>query len=230
MELVMVIVILGIVAGIATVKLTGTLEGARYDATKAEMEALAHGIAGDPNLYGRGARTDFGYVGDVGALPPNLDALAANPGYATWHGPYIRGDFATADFKNDGWNSAYLFQDTLLRSTGSGTNIDKIFASSRAMLLSNTVIGYIYDADHTIPGQYKDSLSIILSYPNGTGGMATSSATPDAGGHFSYSGIPVGNHRIRVIYRPDHDTVTIPICVLPGVTTKLDITFPADLW
>ncbi|MDD4051709.1 MAG: prepilin-type N-terminal cleavage/methylation domain-containing protein [candidate division Zixibacteria bacterium] len=230
-ELVMVIVIVGILAGVATVQLSRTTESARHEATQVELDALAAAIVGDPTLTADGARSDFGYVGDVGAMPPTLDALASNPGFATWRGPYIKGDFAAGDFLKDGWNVAYTYQDTLLRSTGSGANIDKIFASDRTVLLSNSIIGYVRDASHRTPGTvYRDSVAVIVTYPNGTGGMASPTTAPDAGGRFAFSGVPIGNHRVRIIYRPDSDTVTIPVCVLPGATTKLDVNFPADLW
>lgn len=230
-ELVMVIVIVGVLAGVATVNFLRTTETSRYEATQAELDALAAAIVGDPTLTADGARTDFGYVGDVGALPPTIDALAANPGLATWRGPYIKGDFSTNDYKNDGWNVPYLYQDTLLRSTGSGGNIDKVFASRRAVLLSNTVIGFLSDANHRPPGDvYRDSVVVAMSYPDGAGGTAFPSTAPDAGGRFTFTGVPVGNHAVRVVSVPDHDTMTVSVCVLPGVITKLDINFPADLW
>ncbi len=230
-ELVMVIVIIGILAGVASVQFSRTTESTRHEATQAELDALAAAIVGDPTLAADGARSDFGYVGDIGALPPNLDALAANPGLAAWRGPYIKGDFPTGDFKKDGWNIVYTYQDTLLRSTGSGTNIDKIFAPNRAVLLSNVIIGYLYDADHHVPGTvYRDSVAVTVTYPDGVGGMASPTTAPDAGGRFTFSGIPIGNHWLRIIYIPDSDTMTVPVCVLPGVTTRLDLNFPADLW
>ncbi len=230
-ELVMVIIIVGILAGVASVQFSRTTESARHEATQAELDALAAAIVGDPTLTAEGARSDFGYVGDIGALPPNLDALAANPGLAVWRGPYIKGDFSTGDFKKDGWNIAYTYLDTLLRSTGSGASIDKIFASNRAALLSNVIIGYLYDADHHAPGiAYRDSVAVIMTYPDGAGGMASPTTAPDAGGRFTFSGVPIGNHQVRIIYKPDSDTITVPVCVLPGVTTRLDFNFPADLW
>lgn len=230
-ELVMVIVIVGILAAVATVQLSRTTETARHEATQVELDALAAAIVGDPTLTADGARSDFGYVGDIGALPPNLNALASNPGLGTWRGPYIKGDFAAGDYLKDGWNVAYTYRDTLLRSTGSGANIDKVFATNRATLLSNVVIGYLYDADHQTPGTvYRDSVTIRLTYPNGAGGMASPATAPDAGGRFTFSGVPIGNHQVRIIYTPDSDTMMIPVCIMPGIVTRLDVNFPADLW
>ncbi|RKX27924.1 MAG: hypothetical protein DRP47_05720, partial [Candidatus Zixiibacteriota bacterium] len=123
-ELVMMIVIVGILATIATRKMSDTVEDARYQQTKKELDHLAYAIVGNPELYSKGARSDFGYVGDVGALPPNLNALVTNPGsYSTWNGPYIDSGSSGTDHLTDAWGTAYTFTDTLVRSSGSGSNI-----------------------------------------------------------------------------------------------------------
>jgi type II secretory pathway pseudopilin PulG len=230
-ELVIIILLIGIVAALAVREIGTSLETAKYEHTKKELEQLAYAIAGNPSLYNDGARIDFGYVGDVGSMPPNLDALVQNPGgYSTWQGPYITTGLAGGDFKKDAWNTPYVYTDTLLRSTGSGTNIDKLIANSTADLLANTVEGYIVDADRQVPGSNNDSIKVSITYPNGSGGYTTSSQTPSAKGNFAFSNIPIGNQTLRVIYLPKNDTLTYEICINPGSTTKLDIVFPADLW
>lgn len=230
-EIVMVIVIIGILAGMATMKMMTGIETAKHEATRSELNELARAIAGNAAVYAEGARTDFGYVGDVGALPPSLDALAVNPGYSTWDGPYMSGNFESLGFRKDAWNVDYIYSDTLLRSVGSGSNIDKVFASSSADLLSNSISGYILDADVNAPGAiYDDSLLIDLIFPDGSGGITISSINPDANGGFSFTGIPVGNHTLRVVYIPDSDTVEYELSVNLGSGTYIDIIFPADLW
>lgn len=231
-ELVMIIVILGILGGVATMKFSQNLETAKFESTRAEMEAVAIAIVGNPNLYAKGARSDFGYVGDIGALPPNLDALSANPGgYSTWDGPYIKGDFNTNDFKKDGWGTDYTYTDTLLRSVGSGSNIDKVFAANSASLRFNSVCGYVVDASMDMPGStYDDSLMLRLTYPDGSGGLTNASINPDEKGSFCFNTIPIGNHTLTIIYAPDSDTVTFPVCVVPNHNVDLEIIFPADLW
>ncbi len=231
-EIVIVIVVLGVLATIATLKMTPAIETARIEQTKQEMDQLAHAIVGNPELYTHGARTDFGYVGDVGALPPNLDALVQNPGgYGTWHGPYIETGPNGDDFKKDGWGVSYVYTGLEIRSTGSGSNIDKPVAASSTLLLNNTLKGVVCDANLTQPGTtYRDSLIIQVTYPNGSGGTTTAAVYPDQYGYFSLSGIPVGNHYLKVIYRPDTDTLTFPLTVYPGREARADIVFPADLW
>ena len=231
-ELIIVIIIVGIMTTVAVRKLSTSLETAKYEHTKKELDALDAAMVGDPNFFARGARTDFGYVGDVGALPPNLDALVTNPGgFTTWDGPYISRGVDLDEFKQDGWKSAYVYSDTLIRSTGSGSNIDKVIAASSSALLGNSVQGYIVDADDEMPGAtYRDSLVIRLTYPDGSGNVATSTTSPTADGSFSFSGVPIGNQRLSVIYTPDNDTTTYTISVTPQSDVKIAVTFPSDLW
>ena len=231
-ELVIVILLVGVLATIATRKMSVSIETAQYEQTKKELDQLARAIVGNPEVYVNGARADFGYVGDVGALPPNLDALVQNPGgYATWDGPYIAGGFNSDGFKKDAWDVSYVYTDTLIRSTGSGSNIDKLFANSSADLLNNVVEGIVVDAGSTMPGaDYKDSLVIHLTYPDGSGGYTTASTNPDAKGNFSFSNVPIGAPRLILIYLPDSDTVSYNVSINPSSVVKLSIVFPADLW
>ncbi len=228
----MVIMIIGVLATVATTRMGSSIETAKFEQTKNELDHLAFAIAGNPSLFAEGARTDFGYVGDVGSLPPNLDALMSNPGgYTTWNGPYIAGDFESDGYKKDAWNMDYTYADTLIRSSGSGTNIDKVFAAGSAALFSNRVEGYVVDADSDAPGPvYMASLEITMIYPNGTGSVATASTNPDAHGSFAFAGIPIGNHQLRIVYIPDTDTATYMVSVTPGSTVKVGLNFPADLW
>jgi len=230
-ELVLIVAIIGILAAVASIKLIPTIETSRYESTKSEMRALTCAITGNPDLFVNGVRSDFGYVGDIGTLPPDLDALASNPGLATWDGPYIKGDVEISDFKKDAWDVDYIYFDTLLRSIGSGTNIDRIFAPSSSSLLNNSVLGYVVDASSDVPGEtFRDSVTINLIYPDGSGNMAIVSVSPDALGNFVFSGIPIGNHTLQVIHQPDKDTLSRLVSVVPGSTINMEIRFPADLW
>ncbi|MFQ5869261.1 MAG: prepilin-type N-terminal cleavage/methylation domain-containing protein, partial [Candidatus Zixiibacteriota bacterium] len=144
-EVVLVIVILGILSTVAIRSLTITVNKGRFDATTAEMEKLARAIAGDERLVSGGFRTDFGYVGDVGALPPDLDALVTNPGgYSTWDGPYFQVDFSenTEDYERDAWNELYTYSGGVtVVSNGGGSAMTKQFANSAGDLTSNSVYG-----------------------------------------------------------------------------------------
>ncbi|UCG63053.1 MAG: type II secretion system protein GspG [Candidatus Zixiibacteriota bacterium] len=231
-ELAIVIIIIGIIAAVATQKMSTSIETARYQQTKQEMEQLVFAIVGNPNVYSSGTRTDFGYVGDVGALPDSLGALVTNPGgYSTWDGPYMGTGYNEDDFKKDAWGFEYTYQDTLIRSTGSGSNIDKLIARSSDAVLSNTVTGFVVDANHDVPGtEDTTSLTISLVYPDGSGGTTTSTVYPRPNGNFTFAGVPIGAHTLQIVYVAENDTATYNVSVAPASTTKLSITFPADLW
>ena len=128
-ELLVVIVIIGIITAVALRSLRTVNDTVRTEKTKKELDQLAYAVAGDPNLTSGGGRNDFGYVGDVGAMPPNLDALVSNPGaFATWQGPYLRDDYlpssgsSNTEFKIDDWGTAYTYAaGNTISSTGGPT-------------------------------------------------------------------------------------------------------------
>ena len=62
-ELVIIIIIIAIITAVAMVNMTSSFDTARHEHTKAELDALAFAIVGNPALYTNGARSDFGYVG-----------------------------------------------------------------------------------------------------------------------------------------------------------------------
>ncbi|MFH1686930.1 MAG: prepilin-type N-terminal cleavage/methylation domain-containing protein [bacterium] len=231
-EVVMVIVITGILATIAVRQMSGTIQSARYEQTLRELNALAFAIAGNPDLHVGGVRTDYGYVGDVGALPPNLEALRSNPsGLATWAGPYMGTGVNADDFKTDGWGVVYSYTDTLIRSIGSGSNLDKIFARTSAALLSNQVTGFVRDARQSSPGSgYADSLLVRLTYPDGSGNLASAAVNPAPDGSFAFTGIPIGVHDLQIVFIPENDTISMSVGVDPGSVVRVDVAFPAALF
>lgn len=235
-EMVMVIVIIGILAAVAFQYLGGSMEVSRSEETMAEMERLAYAIAGDPNLISSGTRTDFGYVGDIGALPPDWDALVSNPGgYATWDGPYIQDKFSSGtdyEFKLDAWGKPYSAPTGIaFSSTGGSSPITRRVANSMADLLDNGVIVAVTDLDGNPPGTiYRDSVKFLLTYPNGAGAMTTITRYPDANGLLRFSSIPIGLHTLRMIYIPANDTIRRKIAINPGHDFYADLQYFGDVW
>jgi prepilin-type N-terminal cleavage/methylation domain-containing protein len=233
-ELVLVVVIIGLLATTA-LRTGGTLyETAKIEETRQEMDALALAIVGNPALENNGVRADFGYVGDVGALPPNLDALYTNPGgYATWKGPYISNRFTqtATDFKTDAWGTGYAYSGVTITSTGSGANIARQIAPSANQLLRNRLSGVVLDADGSPPGSvFHDSISVLLTVPDGAGSSVVRSNVTDAGGYFSFDSVPIGNHDLEVIYRSANDTLTSLASVAPGSALYRQYRLSANYW
>ena len=236
-ELVLVVVVIGVLAAVAMRSGKQVYDEAKTEQAREELNLLARSIAGNPSLTNNGVRADFGYVGDNGALPDSLGALVSNPGgWTTWKGPYVRHDFlqATTDYRIDPWGDAYAYNPAqgTITSTGSGTNITRRVAASRAELLLNTVAGTLLDVDGTPPGDDADSSFALLTYPNGSGGMRTDVCTTDVGGYFSFDSIPIGNHTLQLVYPfgAGTDTVTRTVSVGPGSEVYTETRSPFDLW
>ena len=219
-EMTALIVIIGILAAIALQSMTSVLKDNRQVSTEREMEALADAIVGNPELMSGGERSDFGYVGDVGAFPPNLTALVINPGgYTTWHGPYLRDRFAqdTSGYKLDAWGKQYSYSGTTaITSTGGGSPIVKKIADATSDYLNNTVNGYIRDVNDSVPGLvYMDSVTVQVIVPNGVGSTTSRTVHPDSSGQFTFTNMPAGKHQLFVIYTPQADTLNRQMTVLP---------------
>ncbi len=237
-ELVVVIILISILATIAMSKLKHSVDTARVEETRAEMDRLARAIVGDPSLVSEGNRTDFGYVGDIGAMPSNLNALVTNPGYATWKGPYIRDAFYSStssnpsEYRYDAWGKAYSYTGSnVITSTGSGSSITRQLAPSTSTLISNTVTLTILDISNVPPGPvYADSVLVTLTYPNGSGGTTMASAHPSADGSISFSGIPMGRQWLNVIYTPGGDTLKRQVTVNPGESFYTEMVFHEKYW
>lgn len=236
-EIIVVVIILGILATVSIRALLTSNEASRTARTRVALDLLAHAIVGNPDLVSGGARADFGYIGDIGALPPNLSALLTNPGgYTTWRGPYLSDHFtlsgtATALFK-DAWGQVYTYSGTpLIQSTGSGSSISRSLAGSVDDLLYNRLDLTILDLDQHPPGPVlMDSILISLTVPDGTGSTINRLVNPSRDGSASIDSLPIGQHHLLVIYLPNADSLNRRVIIEPGRSTHLQMTFPADLW
>jgi len=234
-EVILVIVIIGIVATVALRSLQPTVGRARVEATMQEMDLLAQAIIGDANQIQDGIRTDFGYVGDVGALPPDLEALVTNPGgYSTWEGPYILNSFVedADDYKKDAWGDLYTYSGGVtISSDGGGSSLTKRFAQNAGDLTSNTVTGNVYDGLGAGPGSDDTLVTVTVFYPDGSGEVTSSSTNPSAAGAFSFtSSIPIGNHLVRAVYSTANDTTAIHVSVTPKSDAYCELHFPGSIW
>jgi len=231
----MVIIIMGIIASVAMKSLGSGLRSSRIEETKTELRTLASAIAGNPELYSNGVRTDFGYIGDVGSLPANLDALVTNPGYGTWNGPYIKSDFLSYadDFKKDAWGGAYAYSggNTITSYGGSQDTMEYVLTSATSDYSSNSVLGNIYDAGGNPPGDSASNVTITLRYPNGAGGYKDSTLNPNSSGYFNFaSTVPIGNQTLTAIYASTNDTVISFVSVPPKSDVITNLRFPGSLW
>jgi hypothetical protein len=201
------------------------IENSRSQETLAEMTRLATAISGNPNLYANGVRLDFGYVGDIGALPAILGDLVTNPGYATWDGPYLSVDYSnySTDYLYDAWGVAYDLSGVEIRSFGLGGDTLRVrIAANAAQLVGNSISGAVTNSNGGVPGAQAGNVQIVLTYPNGSGNLRDSTITPSGDGSFTFAGfVPCGNHRLRAIFTTANDTSETIVSVLPGSATEV---------
>ena len=229
-ELTIVIVVVGVLMAVAMQSMTALIENSRQVKTEREMEMLANAIVGKADMTNGGIRSDFGYLGDVGAFPPNLDALKTNPGgYATWDGPYISPGYSedTDGFKIDEWGQSYSYNGGIsISSTGGGSTISKRIADATSDYLNNTVPGTIKDINDSLPGtDFADSVDIVITYPDGSGSLTSDSYHPGTDGSFTLSTLPAGQHELLAIFTPEADTLFRYLTVLPRRKGSVDLKF-----
>lgn len=235
-EMLIVLIIAGVLIGVGMQTGTRMIESAKTESTREEMDRLAFAVAGNPTLRNNGTRADFGYVGDVGTMPTNLDALASNPGsYTTWKGPYVDNQLSQIadDYKRDAWGTLYVYysDSNFIRSNGSGSIIQRNITEARNYLLYNSFTGVVTDLSGTPPGTvYKDSITLRLTIPNGSGSTTTKTTKPDLGGYFSLDSIPIGNHSLQIIYAPASDTLKRTICIEPGTALTNQFKLSTNYW
>jgi prepilin-type N-terminal cleavage/methylation domain-containing protein len=223
-ELLVVIVVIGILTAVSMKTMTTSVEDLKRVRTERELDAIGKAIVGDPNETNDLSRSNFGYVGDVGAFPPNLAALRTNPGgYSTWNGPYLQPGVVedSTGYLYDEWGKAYSYSGGVtISSTGNGTAIVKRIADATADYTRNQFKGMVQDKNDSLPGAIKkDSVSIKVTIPNGSGSSLTKSYKPDATGLFTLDSIPAGHRSLLVIYSPQNDTIARTITVLPRQRT-----------
>ena len=237
-EMVVVIIVLSILVTIAYRSMQPGIEIAKTEETKQELDQIAFAIAGNPDLVSGSNRIDYGYVGDNGTLPNSLNDLVTNPGLATWRGPYIKDDFysssgaAESEYLTDGWGASYAYAGSVtITSNGGGSSITKEIAPSTQALLVNSFSCSISDLQFCPPGEdYKDSITINITYPNGAGGYTTDSKNPHANGFVQFDSLPIGLHDISVVDISTSDTLLSKINLYPKSSIHRDIQLPSAFW
>jgi prepilin-type N-terminal cleavage/methylation domain-containing protein len=231
-ELLVLIVVVGILAAVAMQSMTSLVIDTRRIKTEREMEMLAKAIAGDPSVLQSGVRADFGYFGDVGAFPSDLDALLVNPGLSTWRGPYLPPGMVedTTGFLRDEWGQSYQYTGGVeIVSQGGGSSLTHSLADDPSDYLLNWYAGVVLDASGGVPGPiYRDSVTVTLTYPDGAGSMTSQSIHPDSSGAFALSNVPAGRHRIELVFLPSVDTLVRYATVLPRHNGTATFRFAAD--
>ncbi|MFQ5881108.1 MAG: carboxypeptidase regulatory-like domain-containing protein [Candidatus Methylomirabilales bacterium] len=246
-EVILILILIGILAALAVNLLASSLDQSRFDVSFKEMNDLGKAMTGNPELLNAGVRSDFGFVGDMGGLPTALTGLLQQGGLPAWtvydadlgtgtgwRGPYIddqTDDGGTFLATLDGWGNAYGYNAATgqVTSNGSdgaagGTGFAADFTvPETAQTTTGSVNGRVIDQ----LGSPVRNLTVTIRHPDPASlGTATdTTATTDAtSGSFSFTGIPIGKHRIQVVVGTE--TIKRVVAVLPGQTAT--VTLQAD--
>lgn len=222
LELLVVMMILSLILTAAVKTWDVTLERGRFETTKKKLDQLASAIVGNPNYTVAGERADYGYVGDMGALPATLRDLVVKPvapppeSLHTWRGPYVRATFGESPegYRIDGWGDTIVYNvDSLFVRSYSGAGalqrdryITREFGYTKADLLYNTVDGQILDVRGVpVPDTLFNGVDVRVQFFSPKLGVFQPLAVlyrPN--GQFAIEGVSQGNrHILRVVYIHD---------------------------
>ena len=241
-ELIVVLAIIGLLAGTITPFVLMNLHQERETDTIAELKEIKYGIIGNPEVVTKEVRTDFGYIGDMGSLPTTLEDLyqkGVQPAYsydttkktgAGWKGPYIDPSLVEnlASLKLDAYGSEFTYSTTPFTDATVGATVSAKIVSKG----TDGVTGggddlslYIYkpDAFSTVTGFINDSsgsgqsgASVTINYPS-AGTLTTSVTTTDSSGRYSFSDIPYGDRSLLVSGKYFAIRVKRPVSQVPDL-------------
>jgi len=215
LEIIIVLAVMAIMAGIAVPYAYKQIASSRQQATREEMENLKSSLVGDQRRIQNGVRSDFGYLGDWGELPERLDALvrAQSPRWyydkkkkvgAGWNGPYISETFSNGkeDYRLDAWHNKYIYSsrdytnkdgelvDAKIASLGpdgkEGGGDDLAIEILRRETHSK-VFGYVKNKD----GEYLPDILVTIYFPR-DGKLMEGTCKTDKNGYFGFNAIPFG--------------------------------------
>ena len=216
-EVVVILVVMSILAAVAVPVALRVFETVAEDATRDEMINLKKAMIGEPDRNQSLSRGNFGFIGDMGRLPVNLEELyrqGSLPGFsydngrqagAGWKGPYITGGFSGEEadgFKKDGLGNDYILtvglsqlEGVLISSGPDGLpgTADDIALEILPVETTATLRGAVKDAQ----GNGVSNVSVNLNFAS-NGILTLVTAITDANGNYSFSSVPFGSRSVQV--------------------------------
>ena len=209
----------------------------RRAATDDHLRSLERAISGDPVIVLNEARTSFGYVGDMGTLPVNLEDLWVKGSQASfsfdtskkagagWTGPYL--DTEIVEFIDgtgmDAWGTDLSYDNTPFSDSDFGANALGMLASFGPDGMtggSDDITLHFFDAaiQSRVQGFVRDDtkngvpgVGVTVNYPQG-GALTSQTLLTDSLGYYFFTGIPFGNRSLtiepRLVLAPDTAIVT----------------------
>jgi prepilin-type N-terminal cleavage/methylation domain-containing protein len=240
-EIIMVLVLVSIISVMSIREFSGTLEEAQFEDTLSEMKQIRDAMVGKLDLVSGGSRSNFGFLGDIGRIPTNLEgisALVTKPGALAnwsldsttrlgsgWNGPYLTGGDSGVDYTTDAWGTAYVYDataspptiisrgaDTAAGGTGYDQDITITLPDEKRV---GDLHGFISNA--SIP--FDNDAEVDLNYVSG-GAVTTSLVTLTVGdnGHFEFTSVPYGKVSV-IIYE---NSKAAPVATVGPILVTMD--------
>ncbi|MHB8883118.1 MAG: prepilin-type N-terminal cleavage/methylation domain-containing protein [Thermodesulfovibrionales bacterium] len=102
-EMIVVMAIVAILAGIMVPFVYRVWEGNEIELTKERMLELKRAMVGDQRMIQNGIRTNYGFVGDNGQLPASLADLVPS---------YMPSSFDPGKYSKDAWSNEFVYTTT----------------------------------------------------------------------------------------------------------------------
>lgn len=213
-EVIIVLAILAILAGALTPFYFQRLNTARELATREEIRQIYEAILGNP------LKGVYGYAGDMGRLPNNLQELNSQGNQSSyqvysngigmgWRGPYANIGFYADDYLLDAWGNSYdygIAGTGQIRSPGQdgqfNTGDDLVYPSAPTPIYGNIHV--------TVYGAKKNKGGKVIAWePNPSGASVTgyfplegeeAAVAADGQGYFMLAEVPQGIHALKIKY------------------------------
>lgn len=224
-EVIVIMAVIAILAAMAIPTALRIFQATAENTTRDEMDNLKKAILGDARKLQSHFRSDFGFLGDIGKIPANLDELLTRgslPAFtfdsskqagAGWKGPYITGAAAgqaSEDFKKDQWGNSYTYSDADFTNADGQLADGKITSAGPdgvlgtaddivlEILKNETVAGFVRGTVKDGSGTGMAGASVEF-YSAVNGALTTTTTTTDALGNYSFASAPYGPRSVKAI-------------------------------
>ncbi|MEE9200442.1 MAG: hypothetical protein V3V45_03260 [Candidatus Brocadiales bacterium] len=188
-----------------------------------ELEKLRVAITGNALIVLNEARAKFGYLGDMGNLPPSLEDLykkGSQPGHifnatkktcAGWNGPYIAPEIVEhlETLKTDAFGNDYVYSTTPFTDSTTGATVDgKITSKGRDGIadtsddlsvdfFENQLKSKVYGIIKNEVGDGVGGAAVSINYPS-NGVLTSEPTTTDRFGFYTFDDVPYGDRSVTI--------------------------------
>lgn len=181
-EILVSIAMMSVLTTVALTTMGSVVDDARFSQTTREIEQIRNALVGETQRLETGLRKNYGFLGDVGALPTTAQGLsvlfsegaASSAGLSMWSvhssygigsgwkGPYLT-NTDDQDYTRDAWGNAYVYANTggtnaTITSYGAdgvagGTGFNQdIVVSIPTDVIRGRLLGYVVTAQGDVTG------------------------------------------------------------------------------